>query len=87
MSDDQILYGSSILCLILVFISFKFSRFFAVTNLIVLLGYSAIMYYGLFYKSESGAALGWWFYLVSLTAIQIVVIGIYLLLQINKKNN
>ena len=87
MSDDQILYGGSLLCLILVLISFKFSRYFAIINLIVLLSYSTIMYYGLFYKSEEGGALVWWFYLVSLTAIQIVIIGIYLVIKIFKKNN
>lgn len=84
-SDNQILYISSVLCLILILISFKFSRQVGIINLVVFSLYNAILYYNLIYKSDGGSGFLWWFYLVILTVIQILILGIYIGIKYFKK--
>ena len=84
-SDNQILYISSVVCLILVFLSFKFSKQVGVINLVVYLLYSAILYYNIIYKSDGGSGFLWWFYLIILTVVQILILGIYIGIKYFKK--
>lgn len=84
-SDNQILYISSVLCLILILVSFKFSRQVGVINLVLFSLYNTILYYNLIYKSDGGSGFLWWFYLVILTVIQILILGIYIGIKYFKK--
>lgn len=85
MTDNQILYTATIICFILILLSFKFNKQFGIINLIVFLLYSIRMYYGLFYQSKYGTALTWWFYLVILTGLQFLIVGIYLIVKLIRK--
>jgi len=84
-SDNQILYISSAVCLILILLSFKFSKQVGVINLVVFILYNAILYYNLTYKSEGGSGFLWWFYLIILTIAQILILGIYIGIKYFKK--
>ena len=77
-SDSQILYISSVICLILILLTFKFSKQVVLINLVVFILYNAILYYNLIYKSEGGSGFVWWFYLIILTVAQILILGIYI---------
>ena len=86
-SDNQILYISSVVCLILLLLSFKFSRQFGVINFVVFILYNAILYFNLIYKSEGGSGFLWWFYLIILTVVQILILGIYIGIKYFKKKH
>lgn len=73
MSENQILYISSVICLILILLSFKSSKRFAAINLIVFCLYTFRLYYYMF--KIDGAA---WFYAIFFTVLQILIAGIYL---------
>lgn len=85
MSDNQLLYLSSFLCIILIFISYKYNKQFAIISLIVFVLYSIYLYYGLKFKSEYGSALLWLFYLQLMTIIQIVISAIYIIVKLIRK--
>lgn len=84
-SDNQILYISSVICLILILLTFKFSKQVVLINLVVFILYNAILYYNLIYKSEGGSGFVWWFYLIILTVAQILILGIYIGIKYFKK--
>lgn len=85
MSDNQILYISSILCFLLIFISFKYNKQFAFTNAIMFVLYSVIFYYCLFNNGQGGSSFLWWFYLIIATSLQILIVVIYLGIKFFKK--
>lgn len=78
MSDNELLYSSSVICLMLIIVSFRFNRQFGIINIIFFCLYNLLLYYNLFYKNDGGSGFSWWFYLIILTVIQILVIIIYL---------
>ena len=84
-SDNQILFISSVLCLLLTLISFKFDKQIGILNLVVILIYYALLYYNLFFRGNGGSGFLWWFYLIILTAIQMLIIEIYIGLKFFKK--
>ena len=85
MSDNQILCISSILCFVLIVLSSKHNKQFFLINIGLFILYSSVLYYKLFYQSKEGSALLWFFYLLSITVVQIIVIGIYLLTKFFKR--
>jgi hypothetical protein len=85
MSDNQILYISSVVCLFLVLLSFRFSKQVGIINLVVFLLYNAILYHNLIYKSDGGSGFLWWLYLIILTIVQILILVIYIGIKYFKK--
>jgi len=85
MSDNQILYISSVLCFLLVLLSFKYNRQFAMINGVVFIVYNALLYYCLFYKGQGGSSFLWWFYLLIATILQILIVGYFLVVNFFKK--
>ncbi len=85
MSDLQIEILSSVLCFLAILFSLKYSRRFALLNGIAFLLYTIQIYYGLAYKSQEGTGLVWEFLLVLLSAIQIIIVGGYLLYRFFKR--
>jgi hypothetical protein len=86
MSDNQVLYIASIICFLFILVSFKFSKQFAIVNLILFFLYSTILYYNLVYNSAYGSGLVWWSYAILLTVLQILIVGIYLGIKFFSKN-
>lgn len=84
MSDNQLLYFSSILCFILILFLSKPNKYFFLINIGIFVLYSSFLYYKLLCQSNEGSALLWFFYLEVITVIQILLIGIYLLIKFFK---
>jgi len=84
-SDDFIIIVSSAILAILIALSFKRSKAFALVNAIVFVAYSIFMIYGLYNLSEGGTALVWWFYLLAITGLHIFIVGIFLF--VNRRSN
>jgi hypothetical protein len=84
-SDNQLLYISSLVCLALALFFFKDNKQAGVINLVVLFLYSGILYYNLIYNSDGGSGFLWWFYLVILTILHVLIIGIYIVIKYFKK--
>lgn len=78
MSDEQILYISSMICFIAILTSFKYGKLFAVINLLLFCTYSIVLYYNLFFNSGGGSSLLWLFYLSLFTLLQIVIVSTYI---------
>ena len=70
MSDNALLYISSIICVLLTVCQIcGHQKRTAILSAIVLLGYSLPLYYFFFFRSEYGAAFTYWFYLLVLNLI------------------
>lgn len=78
MSDNQLLYTASIVCFLLIMVSFRHSRKFGVINMILFCLYNSILYYHLIFDSSGGAGLVWWFFLLVLSGFQMLIVRIYL---------
>ncbi len=87
-SEDTLLLAVAFaLSLIAIAIIHKFRNRTALCNIIFWLGYNSLLSYGLLFKSEGGAGLTWWFYLLCTNTLQFIVLAIYyLILIIGKKN-
>lgn len=87
-SEDTLLLAVAFaLSLIAIAIIHKFRNRTALCNILFWLGYNALLSYGLLFKSEGGAGLTWWFYLLCLNALQFIVLAVYsIILIIGKKN-
>ena len=82
MSDNLLLYISSIICALLTFYQiFNRQKRAGVLSAIVLFGYSLPLYYLFFFRSEHGAGLTWWFYLLVLNLIYILSTAIHLIFK------
>ncbi len=82
MSDNLLLYLSSIICILLtIYQIFNRQKKAGVLSAIVLLGYSLPLYYLIFFRSEYGAGLTWWFYLLVLNLIYILSTAIHLIFK------
>ena len=86
--DISLLAVAFVLPLIAIAIIHKFRNRTALCNILFWLGYNAVLSYGLLFKSEGGAGLSWWFYLLCLNALQfIVLIVCSIILMIGKKES
>lgn len=87
-SEDTLLLAVAFaLSLIAIAIIHKFRNRTALCNILFCLGYNAVLSYGLLFKSEGGAGLTWWFYLLCINTLQFIVLAIYsIILIIGKKN-
>lgn len=82
MSDNLLLYLSSIICALLtIYQIFNRQKRAGLLSAIVLLGYSLPLYYLFFFHSEHGAGLTWWFYLLVLNLIYILSTAIHLIFK------
>lgn len=86
-SDNQALFAITAICIILILLSFKINRRFAIINLAGFCIYSMPLYYNLFYRNQGGSGFLWWLYLILITVLQLVVVAFYLCSQLirNKK--
>ncbi len=83
--EDYIAYICSTIGILLAIHIRKYSKRLSIANVILWVGYSAYCYYGLYYRSEYGAALAWWFYLLFVTILHIVGLLLYTIFRIIKK--
>lgn len=82
MDEDILLYISSIICVLLtIYQIFKHQKATAALSTIVLLGYSLPLYYFFFFRSEYGAGLTYWFYLLVLNLIYMLSTAIHLIFK------
>ena len=82
MSDNLLLYLSSIICILLTFYQiFNRQKKVGILSAIVLLGYSLPLYYLFFFHSEYGAGLTYWFYLLVFNLIYILSTAIHLIFK------
>ncbi|MFN8288600.1 MAG: hypothetical protein U0V74_17725 [Chitinophagales bacterium] len=84
MSENNLLIAFTVLLLVVIVFTARFSTRFAVLNLAICLGYSAWLYYGLFYKSQYGSSLVWWFYLLVITAAHFLFVVGYVIRSLLK---
>ena len=75
------------LSLIAIAIIRKFRYRTALCNIIFWLGYNSLLSYGLLFKSEGGAGLTWWFYLLCLNVLQFIIVAAYSIISIIRRNN
>ncbi len=59
MFENQILYGTSLLCFILILFSAKFGKQFAFINSGIFFLYSVILYYNFLYKGDGRSSFLW----------------------------
>lgn len=87
-SEDTLLLAVAFaLSLIAIAIIHKFRNRTALCNILFWLGYNAVLSYGLLFKSEGGAGLTWWFYLLCLNTLQFIVLAAYsIILIIGRKD-
>lgn len=87
-SEDTLLLAVAFaLSLIAIAIIRKFRYRTALCNIIFWLGYNSLLSYGLLFKSESGAGLTWWFYLLCLNVLQFIIVAAYSIISIIRRNN
>lgn len=87
-SDDTLLLAVAFaLSLIAIAIIHKFRNRTALRNILFWLGYNALLSFGLLFKSEGGAGLTWWFYLLCLNALQFISLVVYSIILIIEKKN
>jgi len=87
MDFDNIIYFISILTLISIVITIRYSRIFFFINIFLFTLYSAYFYYGLFYQREGGAVMAWWFYNLIFTTLHfLIIIGYLIQKKVVKKN-
>lgn len=68
----------SIICLVLILISYRFSKGFFYKNIVVYFLYNGVLYYKLFFYSKWGTSLLWLFYLLVFSVVHILILGFYL---------
>jgi len=86
--ENILLFGSLLTLLIVVILSFMYSKRFALINGAIFIAYTSYMLYGLFYKSQGGTALAWWFYLVVFVGLQLIIMLTYIITNwIRKSDN
>ncbi len=85
--ENILLFGSLLTLLIVATLSFLYSKRFALINGALFIAYVAYMLYGLFYKSQGGTALVWWFYLLVFMGFQLLIMFAYVLINWMRKSN
>ena len=84
--ENILLYGSLFSLLIVVILSFMYSKRFALINGVLFIAYISYMLYGMFYQNQGGATMVWWFYLVVFMGIQLMIMIGYVLTNWLRKN-
>ena len=79
MEDMIFTYLVSIICLVLILISYRFSKGFFYKNIVVYFLYNSVLYYKLFFDSKWGTSLLWLFYLLVCSVVHILILGFYLI--------
>lgn len=79
------MYSSSLVLLLLILVSIRVNKTFGYINASVFIIYTSIFIYGLYNLGQGGTALIWWFYLLLLTWLQSLIIGMYLIAKAIKK--
>lgn len=87
MSENTVLYLTSLLLLALIIFSAKYKKSFFIVNLILFLVYTLPMYYGLFFDVGNGSALVYWAYLLFLTLLHIIITTYYLVFYLLKSKS
>jgi len=83
--EDSFLYLSLLLTLVLCINAFRYNKTFSIVNTGVLLLYGIYFLYALFFNSEYGGSLVWWFYLISLTWVHIIILVVHLFKNIFRR--
>lgn len=84
--DTSLLAVAFALSLIAIAIIRKFRYRTALCSILFWLVYNALLSFGLLFKSEGGAGLTWWFYLLCLNTVQFIGLSVYSIILIIKKN-
>lgn len=84
MSEECYVYLGSLICLVIILCTFKYGRLFGLINLLLYFIYSIVLYYNLLFNSEGGSSLLWLFYLIFLSILQVIIAGVYLVIQLIK---
>jgi hypothetical protein len=87
MNDNQLLYTVSIVCFLLIILTFWRNRKFGGVNMILFCLYNSILYYHLVYDSSGGAGLVWWVFLLVLSGCHMLVLLIYFVIITIIKDN
>jgi len=77
--ENILLFGSLLTLLIVVILSFMYSKRFALINGAIFITYVSYMLYGMFYQNQEGATLVWWFYLIVFMGIQLLIMLTYII--------
>ncbi|EFK35185.1 Uncharacterised protein [Chryseobacterium gleum] len=77
MNDNQLLYAASIVCFLLIMITFRHSWKFGTFNMMLFCLYNLILYYHLLFDSSGGAGLVWWFLLLVVPGLHMLALLIY----------
>lgn len=85
MNDNSVLIIISVIVLLAIGTTVKYSKVFFAVNLIVFCAYTTVMYWGLYYDVSDGKALAWWFYLLVVSVLQLLVVTAYLVKRIFRK--
>lgn len=85
MTDNQVLYISTIICFVLIMASFKYKKQFARINMVLFLLYNVILYSSLFFGGDYGSSFLWWFYLMIITALQILILSTCIAVELAKR--
>ncbi len=81
MDDKQLLYTTSIVCFLIIILSFKHNKKFGTVNVVLFCLYNSVLYYHFIFDSSGGAGLVWWFFLLALSAFQMLIILIYFVIR------
>jgi len=76
--DEIILYGSICVLTLFIYRILKFSKLLFIVNALIFITYVTYFLYSLFYRSQGGSAIVWWFYLLIFTWLHFVLVTIYL---------
>lgn len=85
--DTFLLAVAFSLSLIAIAIIHKLKKRTALCNILFWLGYNALLSYGLLFKSDGGAGLAWWFYLLCLNSLQFIILAVYSIILSIRRNN
>ena len=91
MTEEQILYLLSLIAALYYLLSFKYYKSWGKLNLLIFLVYTSYFYYGLFFQSTEGRALGWVILIYMFTGLHLIFSVIYSIViflknkEINKK--
>ena len=87
MNDNLLLYTVSIVCFLVIILTFWHNRKFGAVNMILFCLYNSVLYYHLVYDSSGGAGLVWWFFLLVLSGCHMLVLLIYFVITTIIKDN
>jgi len=87
MNDNLLLYTVSIVCFLVIILTFWHKRKFGGVNMILFCLYNSVLYYHLVYDGSGGQGLVWWFFLLVLSGCHMLAILIYFIIITLIKDN